>query len=727
MRAPNRPACSLFSLVPGFQIHSASLRSDALSEDPSLPSAHYNLGVLQSERGDDDSALSSYQSALDLHPKYAEALCNTGVIRRKQGRLGDALSAHEACFRCIPTSSIARESYATALSERAASMCLNSEGSYEEQMQMHRRAISLAPTQTRCLFNAAVASSMQSANKDMTAFLYFSVVHNDPSCGQAWNALGNIRRQELDVHTALHCYSKACEADAADVSARNNLGVLLALQGRCIEAENVLLVACRIDSLDSEAYNNLGVLYRDMGESERSLQAYRDCLRRDRDARAAGQNILLQLNYVMGGERQEVCTAHRRWGERFEQLHPRMKRSPRSPGAAITRRLRVGYLSPDLCVHSVSYFAEAPLREHSPSHVDIFVYSCTGKPDERTKYLKELAEQNCNALWRDCAQMSESEIAQQVDRDEVDILVELTGHTASNRLGVMAQKPTPVQVTWIGYPNSTGLSSVDYRITDAVCDPQTTSQEFTEELVRLNPCFLCYTPPRDYKWFTVSSLPAKSRGYVTFGSFNALAKTRDEVLQCWASILHRVPESRLVLKAKAFAETEMRDKYLRRAERNGIPPHRLDLFPLVAETRYHLEAYNQIDIALDSFPYAGTTTTCESLLMGVPCVTLAGSCHAHNVGSSLLQAAGLADWVATSDEEYIALAIEAAGKLESLEQLRSQLRDKLLSSTLCDASRFVEQLEELYKWMVNTEQLCEKPESSSEEHTESVEPFDDVS
>lgn len=675
---------------------------EATHVDTTSASAHYNLGVLKAEEGDDDGALAEYQNAISLQPNYGEALCNVGVMRRKQGRLQDALHAHEACYKSMPHSQVARESYAVALSERAASMCLNDEGTHEEQMQMHFFALSLSPLQSRCLYNAAVACSMHRKRSDTAAFLYGLVVHFDPSCGQAWNALGSLKQQANDLHAAQDCFVQACAADSTLAEPRNKLGMLLTMQGRCMEAQNAFETASQIDPDNAECDNNLGVLFRDLGESENALEQYRTCLQKHPDNRAAGQNLLLQLNYVMGGECSEVSSAHKRWGERFEQLYPPIHRSPREPAPGVSRPIRVGYLSPDLCIHSVSYFAEAPLRAHSSSRVNVVVYSCTTKADERNSYLQRIAKERCGAHWRDCSEMSELEIAKQIDEDRIDILVELTGHTACNRLDTVARKPAPVQVTWIGYPNSTGLSTVDYRITDSVCDPVNSTQEFTEQLVRLHPCFLCYSPPQRFEEYSIAPLPANSAGSVTFGSFNALAKTRDSVLRCWGRILHSVPQSRLVMKAKAFADPQTRKQYLHRAEQNGIPSHRLDLLPLAAETKDHLEAYNSVDISLDSFPYGGTTTTCESLLMGVPCVTLTGSCHAHNVGASLLQSVGLDDWIATSEAEYVNIACSAASQLNELARLRSELRNKLLSSPLCDCQVFVRQLEERYEHMMRS-------------------------
>lgn len=266
----------------------------------------------------------------------------------------------------------------------------------------------------------------------------------------------------------------------------------------------------------------------------------------------------------------------------------------------------------------------------------------------------------------------------------------------------MAAKPAPVQVTWIGYPNTTGLSTVDYRITDGVVDPENTTQKFTEQLWRLSKCFLCYTPSADAPPCSTEIPAVNNNAFcITFGSFNVLAKTQANTIALWSRILHLVPNSRLLLKAKPFASSYARRRFECVFEAVGISADRLDLLPLLPETRNHLETYSLVDICLDPFPYAGTTTTCEALYMGVPVVSLsaAGRNHAHSVGETLLRAIGHPELVAHSEEEYIDIAVSLANDLNRLKQLRSSLRNEMLSSPLCDGPSFVKELESTYYQM----------------------------
>lgn len=266
-----------------------------------------------------------------------------------------------------------------------------------------------------------------------------------------------------------------------------------------------------------------------MGAVANAISSYEQCLKLMPAARNAGQNRLLALNYIHQGEEPAVCAAHLEWGDQLQAattpLPPPLP--PAAAAAAKARPLRVGYMSPDFYTHSVSYFAEAPLTHHSASAVVPYAYSCVVRADGKTAHLRQ-AVLAAGGVWRDVAALSEEALARQIRSDGIDVLVELTGHTAHNRLGTMAFQPAPVQVTWIGYPNSTGLRRVHYRFTDAVCDPEDTTQTYAEQLIRLPSCFLCYSPTVDAP--PVSPLPALSNGFFTFGSFNNLAKMTPQVM-----------------------------------------------------------------------------------------------------------------------------------------------------------------------------------------------------
>ncbi|KAI3432719.1 hypothetical protein D9Q98_004262 [Chlorella vulgaris] len=654
--------------------------------------AHYNLGVAAGEDGAAEEAISHYSTAVSLSPGYAEAWCNMGVLLKQQGNLVQAIAAYERALAAAPNLSVVQLNLAAALTEQGTR--LKSAGQPAQGVAAYERALSLQPRHAEALYNLGVACAEQ-GQVDRALFMYQTALEVQPSCAEAHNNLGVLYREQGNMERAVQCYQAALNVRPNFPQGLNNLAVVYTQQGRAQDALQLLHAAVMAAPAYAEAHNNLGVLQRDVGAVPDALASYQRCLQLDPTNRHGGQNLLLGLNYVHPGESRLVCGAHEQWGLGFQALHPPLP--PLTPSAVDrtpSRPLIVGYLSPDFFTHSVSYFAEAPLAHHDGRRVKHVAYSCVPKADSKTERLRSevLA---AGGLWRDVGRLPETELAALIRSDRVDVLVELTGHTAGNRLGAVAMRPAPVQATWIGYPNSTGLPAVRYRLTDATCDPLDTTQTFTEELVRLPGCFLCYTPAADAP--PVAPLPAAAAGFVTFGSFNALAKQTPEVLQVWAQVLLAVPNSRLVLKNKPFACEVVRNQFWRVFEAAGVERCRVDLLPLAAANRDHLAQYGLMDVSLDPWPYAGTTTTTESLYMGVPCLTLAGSCHAHNVGLSLLTAVGLHhDWVAHSVDEYVSKAAALTQDLPRLAALRAGLRQRMLQSPLCDAPTFVRQLEDVY-------------------------------
>jgi len=446
--------------------------------------------------------------------------------------------------------------------------------------------------------------------------------------------------------------------------------------------------AIEVNPQYAEAYNNLGVLYRDEGEIKKAIACYDKCLALNPHSRNASQNRLLAMNYLPDADIQAIFQAHREWGiEKCKQVHIRQgyKNDYR-----LDRPIKVGYVSPDFFTHSVSYFIEGILANHSKTNFVIYCYSNVVKEDAKTLRLKQMAH-----VWRNINSKSAEEATMMIMEDGIDILVDLTGHTAGNRLDIMSLKPAPVQVTYIGYPNTTGLPTIDYRFTDAVVDPVDTKQCYVEELVRLPHCFLCYSPSPDAG--QVAPTPYLKNGYITFGSFNNLAKINPGVIQLWAEVLKRVPNSRMVIKCKPFACEMIRRHLQKRMQAEGIDPSRLDLFSLIPMNHDHLQAYGLMDISLDTFPYAGTTTTCEALWMGVPVITLTGDNHAHNVGSTILKQVGHEELIAHTKKDYIASAVSLASDVQQLQSIRSGLRDKMRQSYLCNSQDFTRNLENTYK------------------------------
>jgi len=355
--------------------------------------------------------------------------------------------------------------------------------------------------------------------------------------------------------------------------------------------------------------------------------------------------------------------------------------------AAPGRRIRVGYMSPDFRRHSVSIFLEPILENHDHSDFEIFAYSDVAKADGVTERLRSLTD-----VWREIHGKNDQEVIDLVMDDQIDILVDLAGHTAGNRLALFARRAAPVQVAFLGYPNTTGLSTMDYRITDECSDPTgTTDAHYRERLFRLPRGFLCYRPPPGAP--EVKPPPSAETGAVTFGSFNDIAKVTPELVALWSSLLRSVPGAEFLLKSRALSDGPTREHVLGLFAQNGIHPGRVRLSPPLSSLEAHLSMYGEMDVALDTFPYCGTTTTLEALWMGVPVVTLAGPTHVSRVGVSILSAAGRGEWIALTPEDYLLKATDLTAQPEKLEGIRDSLRGELQSSALLSPEEFAEGFE----------------------------------
>jgi protein O-GlcNAc transferase len=384
--------------------------------------------------------------------------------------------------------------------------------------------------------------------------------------------------------------------------------------------------------------------------------------------------LLLALNAV-DAPAEEVAREHRAYAACVTERPVPTDRDP-SP----ERQLRIGILSSDLRTHSVAYFAKA-IIEHLPEEaVVVAISTMSREPGEpMTTSLRAQCDE-----WVDAGELDDAALDRRIRELGIDVLVELNGHTGGNRLAALDRKPAPVIVTAIGYPNTTGHPCIDARIVDSITDPPGTDHRCTEQLLRLDPCFLCYSPPADAP---DPSMPAPGSP-VTFGSFNETKKARAESVGLWAGPLRELPGSRLVIKARSAAEPTVRASLLGRFASAGIDPARVEILPFAADTRSHLALYSRVHVALDPTPYNGTTTTCEALWMGVPVVTLTGDRHASRVGTSLLHSIGMAEWCAATPADFTRIAVGLAGDPGRLGSLRSGLRDQVRRSPLSDGPAY---------------------------------------
>jgi predicted O-linked N-acetylglucosamine transferase (SPINDLY family) len=507
----------------------------------------------------------------------------------------------------------------------------------------------------------------------------------DPGNALYWTTLALAQARAGAAGAALAA-ARTARGKAGDDAARlRELGQIFRDLGADDEAETGLVRALELQPGVPGTLSDLALVYKRQGRQDEALVLLQRAVALDPASPEIGSNLLLTLNCVDTLTPEAVFQAHAEWGGRIGAPLA-SGAAPHANGRDPERPLLVGFLSPDFRQHSVAYFAEPLIAHLDRARYRVACYYTGARRDATTDRFAQSAE-----FWRDVPGAEAAAITRAVRADGVDILVDLAGHTSARQMLVMAQRPAPVQVTWLGYPNTTGLRAIDIRITDAIADPPgMTDALHTERLVRLPEGFLCYQPPG------IAPAPARDKAdgaETVFGCFNNLAKITPALVRQWGQILLAVPASRLVVKAAGLqGEGAVRTLRARFADA-GVDPARVALSPWQPTLAGHLETYRRIDVALDTYPYHGTTTTFEALWMGVPVVTLAGRTHASRVGATILSRLGLPELVTASPDAYVARAVALARDATMLAGLRSTLRDRLRASALTDGARFARAFE----------------------------------
>lgn len=500
------------------------------------------------------------------------------------------------------------------------------------------------------------------------------------------NNRGQVLQRSGSTDDAVAAYRTAIALDPKYAEPYNNLGTVLVAIGKLGEAIAAYKAALRLNADYAEAHSNLGNASQDGGELQQAVAHHRRAVALRPAFSPLHSNLLLALHYHGGFSASEVAEEHRKWQKRFAvplQKQHRAHPNARDPD----RRLRVGYVSPDLRDHAVARFTAPLLQHHNRARFDIVCYSDAPQSDSVTEQLKSYS-----CAWREVAALDDARLADLVRDDQIDILIDLAGHTSRGRLLAFARKPAPVQVSYLGYPNTTGLDTIDYRLVDRWSDPEGTTDGYcSEKLWRLPTTGWCYRPPEGLP--EPEQSPRLTKGVFTFGSFNTLAKLSFHTIELWAEVLHVAPRAQLILKAKALADDSVCQKIVGRFGRLGIEPHRLVLLPWAETAQDHLAQYHAIDMALDTFPYHGTATTCEALWMGVPVLTLAGNTHHSRVGVSLLHQLGLDRFVAKSPIDFVRVATECVRAPHELATLRSELRSRMRASPLMNELQFTREFE----------------------------------
>lgn len=639
------------------------------------------LGYLLHQRNEDAAAIELIDKALAINPIMADAHLWRGMALHRLERFDEAAASYRAVLRLNPQ-------HVDALNNLGA--LLTTRGDYAGAVDLHRRAIGLKPDRAHAHYSMGVAFDRM-GRYDEAIEAYRRAIRHKPDYLDAYINLGVALTTQRRAAEALPYLEKAVALDPQKPECRLNIGKALRDLSRFAEAESTYRFALELRPDFGEARNSLANVLQDFGNLDEALEHLRYVVATQPDYLTAGSNLLMKSIYHDRIDPAAIAEEHRRIGRNMAGLAGAGETAWRERERDPERRLRVGYLSPDFNAHSCAFFLEPLLAAHDRAAVEVYAYSNTARPDAITERIRTHADH-----WRDVTLLADLEAAKLIAADRIDILVDCAGHTARNRLSVFALKPAPLQGTWLGYPHGTGLPTVDFRLTDAVADPVgLTDPLYGETQIRLPQGFLCYRP--------LEEAPPPSPGPLArgeppvFGCFNNAHKIGPAAARLWSEILAALPGARLKLRANQFRDPTVVERYRAWLAAFGIDPARLEIAPWAPTIQEGLADYANIDVALDPFPYNGTTTSCEALWMGVPIVALEGTAHAGRVGASLLTQVGLEALIAKSPAQYRDIALSLARDPARLARLRQELRPRMATSPLCDAPRFAAAVERAYR------------------------------
>lgn len=665
-----------------------------LEIDPAHADALHFLGVLHTQAGLHESAIQLIQQALALQPANAQMHLHLGNAFMALKHCEDAQYAYEKACELEPAYPDAHCNLAQALLWQR---------KFDECLPVVDRAIKLNPKMTEALLTKGncmyLTGQYAAAAEAFQMTLSTSPKHKEAlmGLGLSYGGLSNVDR-------AIEVFSRVVGLYPDEFDAHRNLGPMYQIKGQARLALKSCLKALSIHESDATTHHNKGVAELQLGDVNNARASLDRAIEIDPDSFSSiGIKLYMaclhkshsDVPYIEVAKRYGAIVAKRatpyqHWPEAdaWAQKHP--------------QRLRIGIVSGDLKHHSVGFFVEGFVKAVDPAKVQLVAYFNHALEDEVSALLKPFFSE-----WHSVHNLSDTDLAQKIHESGIQILIDLAGHTANNRLPLFAYKPAPIQVSWLGYLASSGVAAMDYFLCDPVSAPEALQPDFTEQLWRLPHTINCLAEPKTSTPVYVSPLPAQVNGYVTFGCFQNRTKINDEVQQTWRQILEVIPNSRLYLICRNIGGEEDKQTFLQQLELNGLPMNRVTLSSALTHRDDLLRSYQLIDISLDPFPYPGVTTTCEALWMGVPVLTLAGDTMLGRQGAALMTAVGLPDWVANSKEAYVDIAIRKTQQLDKLAQLRSGLRAQAKASPVFDTALFARHWTEAMQqmWAKYTEQL----------------------
>jgi protein O-GlcNAc transferase len=636
--------------------------------------AFNNVGNCHQLLGDLPQAEAAYRRAMELRPDYAGAMANLGAVLNERGQLEEAIEWLRKAAQLEPDA----PGHAVNL---GAALCQHRE--FSEAVSVLKPVVERDKSNAEAAYNFANALAGLGQLRE-AAERYRQAIKLRPDYYDSLNNLGNVYKELGEFKLAGAAYDAALHAQPDSAVASNNLACLMRSLGRFEEAEAILRRALNLHPDHPALHNNLGNVLKDVGELDEAIECFRQAVVLDPSDAGAHGNLAYSLSFSLADGRPilEECL---RWNARHAaplRSEIRVHSNDRSPD----RRLRIGYVSPDFRDHCQSLFTIPLLSHHDHSAFEVFCYSSVERPDAYTGRIAGFAD-----TWRDVRPLDDAALTELIRADRIDILVDLTMHMANARPLLFARKPAPVQIAWLAYPGTTGIRSMDYRLSDPRLDPLGFEKCYSEKTIRLPDSFWCYDPLTDEP--EVNGLPALTNGYLTLGCLNNPCKLTDHTLRLWAGVMRGLLDSRLLLMSPPGMH---QDRLRKRLISHGIAADRVDFVAYRPRADY-LRTYHQIDLGLDTFPYNGHTTSFDSLWMGVPVITRIGQTCVGRGGLSQLFQLGLLELASESDDGFASVAVEIAHDLPRLARLRQELRARLARSPLMDAKRFARNMEDVYR------------------------------